>query len=64
MGLFPSKNGNYDINLPEFFFIQILQFKHQSKALVEFIRNMLFLKIFISISGLKKPINRVKIRIF
>ncbi len=46
--------------LIKIFFIQILQFIPQSKALVEFIRNTLFLKIFISISDPKKPINSVK----
>ena len=43
----------YGKNLAKFFFIQILQFIHQSKALVEFIRNMLFLEIFIAMYGQK-----------
>jgi hypothetical protein len=50
--------------IDKIFFIQILQFILQSKALVEFILNILFSEIFISISGPKKPINSVKIRIF
>jgi hypothetical protein len=37
---------------------------HQSKDLVKFCRNMLFLKMFAMISGQKNPKNRVEIRIF
>ena len=47
-----------------FFAIEVLQFIYQSKALVELIRNMLFLKMFSVISDLKKPKNSVKKRVF
>ena len=36
----------YGQNRSNFFFIKILEFLYQSKALVELIRDMLFLKIF------------------
>jgi hypothetical protein len=43
-----------------FFATEVRQFIHQSKALVKLIINMLFSKMFIGISGPKKPKIRVK----
>jgi hypothetical protein len=51
-----GKNGQ------KFFLNQIRQFIHQSKALVEYSRNMLLRNFFWVIFGLKKPKNSVKIR--
>jgi hypothetical protein len=49
---------------PKFFLNQVWLFTHQSKALVELIWNILFSKLLTLISGLKKPKNIVKIRMF
>ena len=52
------------LNAPNFFLNKIWQFIHQSKALIELMRNILFPNIFWVIFGLKNPKNSVKISLF
>jgi hypothetical protein len=54
----------YGENTAKIFFRPGIQFIHQSKALVEFSQNMLFLKFFELISGQKNPKNSDKIFLF
>jgi hypothetical protein len=62
--LFLLRVPPYVQNGPKFIFNQIWQFIHQSKDLVEFSRNVMFLNFFWMIFGLKNPKNKAKIRYF
>ena len=60
----PNRGDPYHKKSPNFFLIEIWKFIHQSKARVEFSRNMLLLNFFEVISGQKNLKNYVKICLF
>ena len=62
--IFAYKGGPLPKKSRNFFLNQIWQFLHQSKALVEFSRNVLLPIFFWMILGLKNPISSVKTRYF
>ncbi len=62
--IFTIREDPYQKKSRKFFLTQLWQFIHQSKALVEFSRNMIFLNFFELISSQKNSQNSVKIRLF
>ena len=62
--IFTIRGDPYQKKSRKFFLMHIWQFIHQSIALVDFSRNVLFLNFFELISGQKNPKNSVKICLF